>query len=118
MKVSQNVHIDQKTLAAIQGEGQKVQIIVQQNNYTASDKVSPDKQAFMDFIDSLPEPRINNMILQAMVLAYRLCGGKQEAANWLGVSEKTIHRYVSEGKPFEFDCRHSGNKQIEDGSKT
>jgi len=73
----------------------------------------------MEFIDSLPEPRINNMILQVMVLAFRLCGGKGEAAKWLGVSERTINRYVSEGKPFEFDCRHSGNgKLVCDGSET
>lgn len=107
-KIIQNVFISPAILSAI-NDG-KVQIVINQNNaVTQSDLPKADEATFWEYLMSLPEPRINNLILKAMVIACKMCPTKKDAAKFLGISEETIYKYVSEGHPFNFNCRGGGH---------
>jgi hypothetical protein len=61
-----------------------------------------------DLFNEVHPPRLNNLILKAMVAACRLFPTKKEAAEYLGISDETLCRYITEGKPIRFSSRNNG----------
>lgn len=85
---------------------QPIQVTMVVNSYeTDRDRLPPNMLSLLEILKGLPHPRINNLILKAMVVACRSFKTKKEAADWLGLDPHTLHKYITEGKPFSFSGR-------------
>ena len=82
---------------------QPITINMQVQNYeTVSDRLPQEMLDLFAFMEKLPHPRVNNLILKAMVVASRKFSTYKEAADWMGVSPRMFTEYISLGKPFSF----------------
>lgn len=119
-RINQNIFLDPQCLGGPK-DGQGVKITVNQYNYaeTVSDRPPPEMLELFEFINRLSHPRINNLILKALVIASRKFPTYKEAADWLGVSPRMFTEYISSGKPFSFAGKgeHSLAQLLEDGSQ-
>lgn len=70
-----------------------------------------------DVFNEVGPPRLNNIILKALVAACQVCKTKKEAAEFLGVSYETMLRYVDEGKPIRFSSKNNNFAALGDGSE-
>lgn len=116
--VSQNADINQLMAEAKAAGIQTVNVHFNVSAYETKNDCPPEIDLLCQLLKKLPSPRINNLILKAMVASCRMFETKKEAAVFLGVSAETIYEYVSKGKPFQFACRGGGHKQIGDGSQS
>ena len=92
--------------AALQNSGvQSVNVQFNVNQYETKSDLPEEIVLLQAVLEKLPEPRINNLILKAMVAVCQMFDTKKEAAKYLGMSAETIYEYVSMGKPFNFSCR-------------
>ena len=98
---------------------QPISVTMVVNNYeTARDGLPPNMLSLLEILKDLPHPRVNNLILKAMVVACRSFKTQKEAADWLGLDPHTLNKYITQGKPFSFSGReHSLISVLQDELK-
>lgn len=109
MKVTQDSNVSVAAIKQLAQNSDNIHIHIHQNAVQISNHSGPnvkapewvdvpvmDEQALFSLIQSLPEPRLDNLVSLAYMVALKTFGGnKTHAAKWLGVSARNYHNRKS-----------------------